>query len=453
MRISMAMTEATFGDLSSRPGGVESAGVGFARIARNDSGLTLVLRGIRWLNDAAYLERTATEMLISTAHIVRLLRDPGFAKCVPVFVHTHPTGTVSFSDKDDLVDAALAPLFMGRSRMDVYASVVVAGTGHDARLVARVLSEGQHHEVEHFRIVGQRLRIVEHQARRDEGAEMFERQVLAFGSAGQEVLRAMHIGVVGAGGTGSAVFEQLVRLGVGRITVIDNDALSASNVTRVHEVGVADAGTAKVELMKQAAERIGLGTSVNAVEAPLTSKSTLAELTQCDAVFGCTDDNFGRAILSRLAFWYMIPVFDMGFKIVSTNGAISGLYGRVTVCGPGLPCLHCRRRIDLAQMQSEALSPDERASRVLEGYAVELGDEEPAVGIFTTQVACLAINEMLARLFGYGEGDPPSELLLLPHTRRIQRLAPPSPREHYCNDPAILGRADDDPMLGMGWAS
>src|SRR3989442_2474424 len=43
----------------------------------------------------------------------------------------------------------------------------------------------------------------------------FERQVLAFGAESQALLQQLHVGVVGVGGTGSAVVEQLARLGVG----------------------------------------------------------------------------------------------------------------------------------------------------------------------------------------------------------------------------------------------
>jgi hypothetical protein len=41
----------------------------------------------------------------------------------------------------------------------------------------------------------------------------FSRQILAFGEEFQRLLKKLHIGIAGLGGTGSAVCEQLVRLG------------------------------------------------------------------------------------------------------------------------------------------------------------------------------------------------------------------------------------------------
>lgn len=49
----------------------------------------------------------------------------------------------------------------------------------------------------------------------------------------QQTLGALRVGIVGCGGTGSAVAEQLVRLGVPHLTLIDADTLTESNVTRV----------------------------------------------------------------------------------------------------------------------------------------------------------------------------------------------------------------------------
>jgi hypothetical protein len=68
-----------------------------------------------------------------------------------------------------------------------------------------------------------------------EPAPLFDRQIRAFGPEGQRVLRQLRVGIVGGGGTGSALFEQLVRLGVGYIVILDPDEINddGSNDTRV----------------------------------------------------------------------------------------------------------------------------------------------------------------------------------------------------------------------------
>jgi hypothetical protein len=49
-------------------------------------------------------------------------------------------------------------------------------------------------------------------------------------------------------------------------------------------------------------------------------------LTHCDVVLGCADDNRGRAILSRLAYFYLVPVFDTAFLVDTDRGAVRGLF-------------------------------------------------------------------------------------------------------------------------------
>src|SRR5207302_8271531 len=68
-----------------------------------------------------------------------------------------------------------------------------------------------------------------------------------------------------------------------------------------------------------------------------------------------------------------------------------------------------------------SLSADERHQRIQEGYAPELGDPDPSVVAYTTLVASVAVSELLERLFGYGSGPPPSELLLRLADRAISR--------------------------------
>jgi tRNA A37 threonylcarbamoyladenosine dehydratase len=64
----------------------------------------------------------------------------------------------------------------------------------------------------------------------------FDRQVRAFGTDVQKLLKRLRIGMVGVGGTGSAVAEQIIRLGVGSVLAADGEAFEASKVNRVAKV-------------------------------------------------------------------------------------------------------------------------------------------------------------------------------------------------------------------------
>lgn len=304
------------------------------------------------------------------------------------------------------------------------------------------------------RVVGDAWRLLLPEG--DEGIEpVFDRQIRAFGPAGQRVLGHLRVAIVGAGGTGSAVFEQLVRLGVGEILIIDPDVLDddGSNVTRVYGSTMADIGQPKVTLAEQNADRIGLGTNVTAVRGTINDEATARLLTDCDVVFGCTDDNRGRVTLGRLATWYLIPVIDMGVKLTSADGTVRGIEGRVTVIEPSGGCLQCRGRINAAALHSEVLNPFEREQRVDEGYAAGLEERDPAVVAFTTGVASHAVSELLHRFFGLDDKRPPGELIIQFHRREIRRNTRPAEPGHWCIDLANLGAGDTVPFLGAMWTS
>ena len=176
-------------------------------------------------------------------------------------------------------------------------------------------------------------------------------------------------------------------------------------------------------------------------------------LTACDAVFGCTDDNAGRLVLSRLANYFLTPVFDSGVLLTSDNaGRLTGIHGRVTTLIPGQACLVCRDRIDLARASVELRTPEERVRLENEGYAPALGRTEPAVVTFTTAVAATAVSELLERLIGYGPEQRPTEVLLRLHDREISTNVAQSRTGHYCDPSAEkLGLGFIEPFLEQTW--
>ncbi|GAA4720244.1 HesA/MoeB/ThiF family protein [Sphingomonas lutea] len=68
------------------------------------------------------------------------------------------------------------------------------------------------------------------------------------GGVGQRKLKAASVVVIGAGGIGSAVLPALAGAGVGRITIIDDDAIELSNLHRQPLFRESDAGASKAEV-------------------------------------------------------------------------------------------------------------------------------------------------------------------------------------------------------------
>jgi hypothetical protein len=171
-------------------------------------------------------------------------------------------------------------------------------------------------------------------------------------------------------------------------------------------------------------------------------------------VFGCTDDNAGRLVLSRFASYFLTPVIDCGVLLSSDeHDRLTGIDGRVTILTPGDACLVCRDRIDLARAQAEALPAGERLRLQREGYAAALPGVEPAVVSFTTAIAAAATGELLERLLGYGPEPAPSEVLARFHERELSSNVAAPRKGHYCDPQAgKLGRGETEPFLEQTWA-
>ncbi len=87
-----------------------------------------------------------------------------------------------------------------------------------------------------------------------------------YGVSGAERIRAAHVVVVGVGGVGSWTVEALARSGVGRLTLIDLDNVSESNINRQIHALDETIGMAKVEAMRQRIAHINPDCVVTCIE-------------------------------------------------------------------------------------------------------------------------------------------------------------------------------------------
>ena len=439
---------------------LEVAGVLLATVHQEREGdIRLLVRQHVMVSQDAYLKRARDHMAIKPEGYVPALGEAEALGAMAIWFHTHPgaTGTPlpSFADAD--VDSAIADLFRLRSGSPYYGTLIFSPRGRGFAFSGTLQPDEGHgpvRTIDRLWIVGDRWRLLSAiDADNTPPSPIFDRNVRAFGGDIQRALSDLKVAVTGCGGTGSAVAEQLVRLGVRNLLLFDADRLSDSNVTRVYGSTAGDVGRPKAEILRDHLTAIAPDLHCEAIDAMITLEPTARRLGDRDLVFGCTDDNAGRLVLSRLATYLLTPVIDVGVLLSSdTSGVLTGIDGRITVLSPGSACLVCRNRIDLARAGAEVMTPTERKRLADEGYAPALGATEPAVVAFTTAVAAAAVGEMLERLIGYGPNPRPSEILLRIHEREIStNRAAPRPG-HYCNPASNkLGAATATPFLEQVW--
>lgn len=436
---------------------VESAGVLLARVVHTPNGdLRLLGRAMHWIPGDAYLLREAEALSIASHGYVPALAAAEAEQCVPIWLHTHPgkDSSPKPSHHDEVVDQQLTDLFRLRSGSHYYAAVVVAHEHGQLRFTGHIESDDGRQDIDRLWITGRRFTLASNWLH-DKAAvpDQFDRNVRAFGGDIQRVLGNLRVAIVGTGGTGSAVAEQLVRLGVRHLQLFDPDNLTASNVTRVYGSFPSDVGRPKVEVVAEHLQRIAPDVKIAILPSMITLEPTARALLDADLVFGCTDDNAGRLVLSRVASYLLTPVIDCGVLLSSgCGGQLEGIDGRVTVLAPRTACLVCRGRIDLQRAGAEMLTPDEHRRLADEGYAPGLAGVEPAVVTFTTQVAAVAVGELLERLIHYGPEPAPGEVLLRLHERELSTNDQPPRERHYCHPAAgKLGLGITDPFLEQTW--
>ena len=458
MTVTLVLPDQIAADLFEATGAdLETACVLLARHVETPGGdVRLLARELHWVPDDAYRLRDATAMSIASHGYVPALGAAEADQSVPIWLHTHPGSDSSPrpSKHDELVDEELADLFRLRAGSPFYGAIVVARTGGRLCFTGHIESANRRAEIDRLWVTGRRFSLVQNWLHETTPpSDQFDRNIRAFGGEIQRVLGELHVAVVGCGGTGSAVIEQLVRLGVRHLRLFDPDTLTVHNLTRVFGAFPKDVGAPKVNVSATHVGRIAPDAEVIPTQAKITLESTAKLLLDADVVFGCTDDNAGRLVLSRIASYLLTPVIDCGVLLSSGRGGeLVGIDARVTVLTPGAACLVCRNRIDLQRAAAEMLAPDEFRRLADEGYAPALPGAEPAVVAFTTLVAATAVSELLERLIHYGPEPVPTEILLRVHEREVS-TNDQDPRDgHYCHPGTRkLGLGVTEPFLEQTW--
>ena len=233
------------------------------------------------------------------------------------------------------------------------------------------------------------------------GSDIYHRQVLALGVAGQSKIHSTKVGIVGLGGIGSIVSQQLAYLGTRDYVLIDDDIVEPTNLNRLATACSQDLGLPKVEVAQQFIRKVSPTSAAKPICANVRTIEAINALQTCDVIFGCMDTDSGRLILNELCIAYMIPYVDCGVGINLAKGRIIEAGGRVTVWTPERPCLLCSQEINVRIAAEELESAQEREFRKQHGYISGADIPEPAVISLNGTVASLAITEFIALVTGF----------------------------------------------------
>ena len=153
------------------------------------------------------------------------------------------------------------------------------------------------------------------------------------GVEGQQKLKAAKVLLIGAGGLGSPAGLYLAAAGVGRIGIVDFDAVDLSNLQRQILHGTSDVGRSKLASARDRLRAINPDLEVDTYETALTSKNALDLFKDYDVILDGTDNFPTRYLVNDACVLLGKP---------NAYGSIFRFEGQASVFAvPGGPCYRC----------------------------------------------------------------------------------------------------------------
>jgi hypothetical protein len=258
-----------------------------------------------------------------------------------------------------------------------------------------------------------------------------DRNERLFGAEGQKRITETKVTVVGNGGLGAAVDQDLAYLGVVDYRLIDGDIVTATSLNRLKGATPADIGRKKVIVAKTMIEAIQPDANVEAIDGWLADAPDA--IANADVVFGCLDKDIDRVELVKLCIVAGVPFFDLATDVDDRHGPIA-YGGRVLWSGTGERCPFCMDLLDQDAMRRDTLPEAARTEHDrIYGISKNVLDAGgPSVVSINGVVASLAVTEFMVCATGLREPQP---LLTYRAERGIvrQSIDPPYVGCPYCS--------------------
>ncbi len=150
---------------------------------------------------------------------------------------------------------------------------------------------------------------------------------------GQRKIRSTSVAVVGVGGTGSHISELMVRMGFGKVKIVDHDTVELSNLNRQSLYDEEDIGRPKVYAAHEKLTKINREVEVIPVNLKVTEENADEILGDVNIIMDGTDSFGTRGVLNK---------FSIEKEKIFIFSAVEGSSGMAKAIIPGrTACLEC----------------------------------------------------------------------------------------------------------------
>ncbi|HET8612847.1 MAG TPA: molybdopterin-synthase adenylyltransferase MoeB [Sphingomonas sp.] len=236
----------------------------------------------------------------------------------------------------------------------------------------------------------------------DDQLERYARHIILkeIGGEGQKRLLAAHALIVGAGGIGSPVIQYCAAAGVGRLTVVDDDAVSLSNLQRQTLFATRDIGHSKVVTAANAVQRMNPDVRLTPIDRRLDAGNVAALLAGVDVVVDGSDNFATRLAVADAALAARVPL---------VSAAVGQFEGQLAVY--------------------RGWEADKPCYRCLVGHDPDRPDiscaDQGVLGALTGAMGSLAAIEAIRQIAPFGEDSAGRLLILDALAFRFRTLALP----------------------------
>lgn len=199
------------------------------------------------------------------------------------------------------------------------------------------------------------------------------------GQNSDELLATLTVCIIGLGGGGSHIAQQLAHVGIGNFILMDFDRIDTTNLNRL--VGATDSDARKkrykADVLAKRIKAINPNVRVKAITKPW--QEVAEHFGDCDVIFGCVDSFLVRRDIEAAARRYLVPYIDIGMDVHALDGEFA-IGGQIALSMPDSLCLQCMGVITDALISEEVARYGDAGSRpqvvwangVLASLAVEV---------------------------------------------------------------------------------
>ena len=363
-----------------------------------DNDLELLVKDVLLINDGGLTVHTGASLEFSEEMYRKILLKCDELKTSLIVAHSHPFSNNAWFSSVDNKNDKIQARFITEHLPDIhYGNMVVAQKDFKARIFNK--EKDIFEEIKEIKILGKfnSETITKNEPELD-------RNYRAFGRKGQAVISQLKIALVGCGGLGWYIGQQLVGIGVRNVLLVDYDTIEITNLNRLPGAPFSCVGEYKVKVLAELLKQMNTQVNVKYLISNVSDSGVFEELKKYDIIIGALDSERARMWLNNFSARYLKYYLDAGSGILLENGKVKHAGGQVNVIVPGeSPCLACNSTLDWKMALYERMEKEEQDIEVKGGYIQGVSEPAPSVVSINGIMASALVNEFLALATGLKE--------------------------------------------------